>query len=266
MDWGETAPTGHSSAVVKLLSYAACHGMIPIAMRQFFWPGNETGYSDPESQVNPILEAGVEDLLPHLLPQQTMEQRHPRAIPNAEAMGEIDQTPKEELSDPVPAIRHRQGSNHRHNAIEAETARAGRKPAARAVGECLGIQASMAGKVPTAASARTTSLDLPSSMASKEPPPARGSGGSAVVALPDWPSGHSPDLPSSMASEESSSQRPSASPYFVGRKHKDAGGTTQATTDTEHRALTCGRPCDRPTVQYHVSHPQLFQRGPLVII
>ena len=43
---------------------------------------------------------GVLAVLPHRLPQQVMDINHPQAVPEAEAAGEADMTPLEELQDP----------------------------------------------------------------------------------------------------------------------------------------------------------------------
>ena len=84
--------------------------------------------------------------LPHLLPPEVMEREHPPARPEAETMGEIDRTPKEELSDPVPELQARRARQRAKDdecmTVENGTARAsrdGERPAARAVGECLDV-------------------------------------------------------------------------------------------------------------------------------
>ena len=80
----------------------------------------------------------VSEVLPHLLPREVMNREHPCAQPDAEALGEIDRTPEEELSDPVPGLRAREARRKKENEasyiVYADTTRAGEEPAARVVG------------------------------------------------------------------------------------------------------------------------------------
>ena len=74
-----------------------------------------------------------------------MNKVHPRAEPGPEVLGELDQTPKDELSDPLAGKKQRQGSSKALAiAIDDGTARASGTATARAVGECLSIGRSMA--------------------------------------------------------------------------------------------------------------------------
>jgi hypothetical protein len=107
----------------------------------------------------------VNDILPHLLPREKMNREHPCAEPEAESMGEIDQTPKEELTDPVPNIQRRkaarEATTQRSRRSDGKTTRAGRtgeQSAARVVGECLGVKpiwpSATSSATPTTASSR----------------------------------------------------------------------------------------------------------------
>ena len=48
-------------------------------------------------------------VLPHQLPRRLMDQHHPCAIPEDEAHNEPDETPQEELADPIPRLRRLRG-------------------------------------------------------------------------------------------------------------------------------------------------------------
>ena len=87
----------------------------------------------------------VQKALPHLLPLAEMDELHPRAEPEQAALGEPDQTPMEDLADPVPRLRAAAVGERSTSTSSSSTARADGRPrpaAARAVGECLSIMSS----------------------------------------------------------------------------------------------------------------------------
>ena len=108
------------------------------------------------------------DRLPHLASNEDVERLHPSAVPDPEVLDEEDQTPKEELADPVPALRRRgqQSATGLCGLVEEapdvpnETAR--ERTSNRyvsAVGECLrvgsaGAQKAIAHTAPPAARSR----------------------------------------------------------------------------------------------------------------
>ena len=97
----------------------------------------------------------LQELLPHLLPLAEMDALHPRAEPEQAALGEPDQTPMEDLADPVPRLRTAAAARSSSSPGTARAALRSRPAAAGAVGECLSMESSSC-RNPSSSTSRLT--------------------------------------------------------------------------------------------------------------